>query len=360
MPEIWLPYGKDEVVINVKAENINHIVESSEKQIDEEELLSRLENVEYSDLVIHDGSRQSRQLIELLQKKWESSSKKPRLIEARSLIFDSAQEASEAEHLLVDGSMLKVPSFLLKGRPLVISSFSFNPIFGFFGPHLLLAAASGLVGEAMKRWDRKLSPGGDPDAGWFLMRFARSIPESKTVTFVRNSKGITEVRYGDIEATIAYMKDYLKTRGSAELQQSRLVVLGAGGDVNDSTFASSLLSVANNLNAIADDAEIIIVAECIEGLGSSYIRRIVDGAQLSRDASAWEEVILNELAKRGRIHLVSTLPKSIVERRLKMKPYSALRDAFESVQQAHGWRFKANIIADSSNFITLQPTQIKE
>src|SRR5579885_2098708 len=340
MPEIWLPYGKDEIVINIKAEYLGSVVESTEKQLDAEQLV--IDDVDYADVVIHDGSKQTK------------------IIEADPLDFNSNQASDASEHTLVDGSMVKVPSFLLKSKVLVISPCSFDPLFGFYGPHILLTSYAGLLREAVKRWDRKLNPGGDPDTGWFAMRLAKSIPDLKVMTFLKGPRGILEFRYGEVESAFSYMKDYLKSRRSVEVQQSRFIIIGAGGDSADRTLAGSLLSASNNIEVAAEDAEIILVAECSDGLGSAYLRGIVDGAQLSRDPSAWEETMLENISSRGNIHLVSTLPKAMVERRLKMKAYSSLREAFEAVQSSHGWRFKASVITDSSSFHALRPEKNKE
>src|SRR5579875_2262943 len=210
MPEIWLPYGKDEIVINIKAEYLGSVVESTEKQLDAEQLV--IDDVDYADVVIHDGS------------------------------------------------MVKVPSFLLKSKVLVISPCSFDPLFGFYGPHILLTSYAGLLREAVKRWDRKLNPGGDPDTGWFAMRLAKSIPDLKVMTFLKGPRGILEFRYGEVESAFSYMKDYLKSRRSVEVQQSRFIIIGAGGDSADRTLAGSLLSASNNIEVAAEDAEIILVA----------------------------------------------------------------------------------------------------
>jgi hypothetical protein len=358
MPEIWLPYGKDEIVINIKAEYLSSVVESTEKHLDAEELA--FDNVEYADVVLHDGSKQSKVILDLLNKKWESQGKQARMIEVDPLDFNSNQVSDASEHTLVDGSMVKIPSFLLKSKVLVISSFSFDPLFGFYGPHILLTSYGGLLREAVKRWDRKLNPGGDPDSGWFAMRFAKSIPDLRVIAFLKGPRGILEFRYGEVEAVLSKMKEYLKSKRSVEFQQTRFTIIGAGGDPADRTLAGSILSLSNNLEVATEDAEIILVAECSDGLGSPYLRSIVDGAQLSRDSSAWEETMLENISSRGKVHLVSTLPKAIVERRLKMKAYSSLREAFEAVQSSHGWRFKAGVITDSSSFHATKPNENKE
>jgi len=360
MPEIWLPYGRDEIVINIKAEYLSDVVESSEKTVDAEQLNLAIDDFDYADVVIHDGSKQSRMILDLLSKKWESKGKQARFIEAKPLDFDATQASEAIEHTLVDGSMVKVPSFLLRSKVLIISPFNFDPLFGFYGPHVLLASFAGLLNEAVKRWDRKLNPGGDPDTGWFARRLAKSISDLKVLAFLKGPRGVIEFKYGEVEAAFSYMKEYLKSKRSIEFQQSRFMVIGSGGDPIDRTLAGSLLSASNNIDGVSEDAEIILVAECGDGLGSSYLRRVVDGAQLNRDSSTWEETVLANINSRGKIHLVSTLPKAIVERRLKMKAYSSLREAFETVQSSHGWRFKANVITDSSNFHIIRTEQKKE
>jgi len=85
-------------------------------------------------VVLHDGSKQSKVILDLLNKKWESQGKQARMIEVDPLDFNSNQVSDASEHTLVDGSMVKIPSFLLKSKVLVISSFSFDPLFGILWP----------------------------------------------------------------------------------------------------------------------------------------------------------------------------------------------------------------------------------
>src|SRR5579875_1974408 len=99
------------ILINIKAEYLGSVVESTEKQLDAEQLV--IDDVDYADVVIHDGSKQSKIILDLLNKKWESQGKQARIIEADPLDFNSNQASDASEHTLVDGSMVKVPSFLL-------------------------------------------------------------------------------------------------------------------------------------------------------------------------------------------------------------------------------------------------------
>lgn len=347
MPEIWLPYGEAEVVINVKAENLNEVVESNEKPFTEEELAERLQNIELPDVVIHDEGRWSKKIVALLQKLWGAG--QANYLEVKQDITRIAAQSEQTELTLIDGSMVKVPRVITNRKVLSVSATYFDPIFGFSGAHTLLIHAAGLFGEAVKRWNKKPEPGGDPDSGWFATRFAGSLPDAKALSFVTNLRGIVNISYGKVEESVQSAREYLKQKRIKQVNQSRLTILGCGGIEHDRTLATSLLSVGNNIQALQEDSEVIIVAECSEGIGSQYLRNMIDGALFSRQGS-WEEILLASLSEKGNLHLVSTLPNTIVERRLKMKPYSSIREAFEAAQQAHAWRLKANIITDSSAF----------
>jgi uncharacterized membrane protein len=348
MPEIWLPYGSNEVVINIKAENLAETFDVRDKPLQEEEVLNTLRQVERPQAVVSDGTTISRGILERLNRLWGDSTGLLNVVELKGWQngeADSAPTDNLTDVGVVDGVLVRAPASLLNSEPLLIASCVYDPVFGFKGPDLLLTQLTSLEGEAMKRWDKRMSPGEDTDPGWFARKVSECFQGLKSITSVPTAGGLAMVSYGDVRASSEGARSYIKVARMREVRPSRLTIVGCGGSDYDSTLGDSLRVVGNHTAALQEDSEVIIAAECSDGLGSSRLRDIVDGAQGGRSGESVEELVLKEIQNKATVHLVSTLPKSIVEKRLKLKAHSSLREAFESIEARHSWRLKTNIIA---------------
>lgn len=348
MPEIWLPYGTNEVVINIKAENLAETADINDKPLQEDEVLNSLKQVERPQAVVTDGTSASRTILEKLSRVWGDSTGILNVVELKSWQNgeqDTNRPADKTSELgIVDGVLVRAPVSMLEAKPLLISACVFDPVFGFRGPEVLLTKMTSLEVEALKRWNGTMAPAGDTDPFWFASKVADLFAGLKALTMVPTAGGPAMLSYGEVKASSEGARGYLRTSGKRELRGSRLTVLGCGGSDYDSTLADALVMLGNHLDIIPDEAEVIIAAECSDGLGSRRFRNIADGVQGGRPGESVEERILKELSERATVHLVSTLPKSIVEKRFKLDAHSSLREAFEKVEARHSWRLKANII----------------
>jgi hypothetical protein len=357
MPEIWLPYGSAEVVINIRAENLGEVLRPVDKPMTDELINSELQKVEAPDVVLHDGNEGSAKIVEKLNTTWAGMGKVVELVKVGDEDFnlfrpDSGQNGEELT--LVDGSMVKVPASIVKSSVLAVAESRFDPVFGYTGAHVLILKAAGLMHEALKRWDRRLAPGSDADPGWFAMRVASGLPSLKVLSFVEADGGPAFITQGRVEDAFGSTKEYLNTMRRKECAPTRLMLLGCGGGGCDNTLSNSLFVAANHLEVMDENSELILVAECSGGLGSQYLRNMVDGLGPPRGTGGPDEIILRQLTDKGEVHLVSTLPRSIVERRLRMKAHSSLREAFESIQSRHAWRLKATVVPAGGMIMTVR------
>ncbi|MDG6928652.1 MAG: hypothetical protein JRN39_00520 [Nitrososphaerota archaeon] len=339
MPEIWLPYGDVEIVVNIKAEHLSEVVGVADKALPEEDVLSQLGLVERPGLVVTDGSPAARRVLERLAPQWGP-------VPIRTVGGGEEPAAGRVEFGPVDGQMFMVDSALVDGRLLVVSEAKFDPVYGFYGSAPLVVEALGLRREALKRWKGSVSPGADTDPLWFAMRAASQLRDMKALEAVSAPRGVAHLSYGDAASAKSASADYLNSKRRMRVEPSRFVIIGCGGE--DDTLSKALAVAANNLRAVAADAEVVVVAECGRGLGSAYLRGLADGTPAQKGSGGADEAALRELRRAGSLRLVSVLPKSIVEKRFGMSAHSSLGEALEAVERKHGWRVKATVLPEAS------------
>ena len=69
MPEIWLNYGHADVVLDIRAENLEQRIDSDEKVLDDSEITKKLEQIDLSkplELVVLHNSKSIQKIISSL------------------------------------------------------------------------------------------------------------------------------------------------------------------------------------------------------------------------------------------------------------------------------------------------------
>jgi lactate racemase len=149
---------------------------------------------------------------------------------------------------------------------------------------------------------------------------------------------------GDVTAAHRRGCELVAARGIVDIgSYADVVVVGAGGYPKDVNLYQAQKALDNAAQAVRQDGVIILVAECVEGMGNATFESWLTSApspasilkRISREfvlgghkAAAVASVLL-----RARVHLVSALPASLV-RRCGMIPFASL-DAALAVALVH-------------------------
>ena len=87
MPEIWLNYGKTEVVLDIKAENLEQKIDVEGKTLSDSEIESKLDALDISkplELVVLNTSKSVKKILSILFSKYEKNSlPKPSILTTR-------------------------------------------------------------------------------------------------------------------------------------------------------------------------------------------------------------------------------------------------------------------------------------
>ncbi|MGC8661764.1 MAG: hypothetical protein ACP5TZ_04595 [Nitrososphaeria archaeon] len=311
MPEVWIPYGEVEASLRLKHENYDGTVEP----LKIEEYSGEIKDALY---YITDGKKTS---LELLQKNFQS---------LKPLDFKKAGE------IIIDGVLVKIPENIEK--TVIVCSTRLDPLYGFVGPHSILASLLGLEGEVLNRKENSSSA-----VNGQSVSFAERILEETKPYAICHFGGVTQrVLMGPaVEVFKRIQSAFLEM--AVKQKKHRLVVASPGGYPYDDTLFDALFSAYNLLPFLDNDGEIILVAECQNGLGDEGLRRLTLGLSSNSLASQ----ILAKLKKQAHLTLVSSFPNALIGR-LGIIGFSSLSEAFEFIESRNSWKLKAWIVKESA------------
>jgi hypothetical protein len=142
---------------------------------------------------------------------------------------------------------------------------------------------------------------------------------------------------------------------SVEVAQARALVIGAGGAGYDDTLSGALRSVWNVIDGVRKSGEILIVAECSDGLGSKALEMLVSGrmGQGARRTEKYvegiEEVSYVEALKgQYDVMLMSGMPELYVRSKLGFGAAKGSGEALGKLLNKVGRTAKLNVVTRAS------------
>ena len=412
MPEIWLNYGASEVVLDIRAENLEQtissgaVLEGNERaagaagggltggkdsadasnhhrhHLEPEEIAGRLgEGLSISkpfDLVLMHDSQSVRQIVSSIFTLCERRSVQFPGILADRAILPSVKaglpEGSVAGEFnaqsISDGSSSGNSSGTADGRSnndtsrkrnmVFVAEAEFDGLFGYetvatrlirrFGADEMLAAYA-------KRDGGVPSPGRRTGSFEEAVRFADRF-EIGGIDIVADADGISDIFVGHPSATAANASASLESHSIMDVEHQKAMIVSTGKASSNATLADSLSSVWNCHAAVRKNGLCILVAECSRGLGSDALRMHIEGRlpperlqNPSIYVDGMEEILfLYEAQKRCQIALVSILPEMYTGL-LNIVSIPSMKRSVEYIQKTQGARQKASVVSDGSRLL---------
>ncbi len=382
--EIWLPYGRVEVSVDIRAENLAEVLESNLQKLDDRSLYEKLNSIEItgkSMIMLCDVTTATLKVLKsLMDLQMEKGRSKDIVITVQKNHLKRVKKALEekfeniiaiGEPLLdsgiADGFPVKVPKIFSEYRKVMISEVSFDPLFGFGGgPSSLIRAIDlKLVEEAFKRrLDDNPNPGSDTNAAWFASRVAEEIGEIYSIE-VLNTKGeVSNIFLSDIiDAHLEASKKLYESGKKVLHQPARAMVVSLSDPSKSLTLSSSLKSLWNAIGSLDEKGIAVLLAECSEGLGSEAFKlyvtnrlKLEEFIKHGKYVIGLEDLLyLKNALQSHNILLVSTLPNYYSETKLGLRTFKKVSDALDHVITNLGARVKLCVVVDASN--TLLMTQ---
>jgi hypothetical protein len=360
VPEIWLNYGITDVVLNIKAENLDQEIKIDAQTLDGTVISERLASLELAKpltlAVLNYTAAVSKILDAIFTKCAEQTLPRPKIFADKNIMnVIKARVPPESQVLAFEGMENVDPNLVFVGE------MEFDGLFGFdtaatkllrrFGKDQMLSAYE-------KRTSNLPNPGAQTQSLEVAKSFANSF-EISAIEIVANQKGIVDLAIGHPSNTLSIsdtLASFTKT-----IEKHRTLLISTGKDSSNDTLAKSLNSLWNCYSAIKDDGLALLLGECKGGIGSEAIRQYIEGRmsieRLQKPAKyvdGMEDLLhLTEVQKKLQIGIVSVLPE-FYTKKLNMKLFDGVKETLEYVLKHQGARQKISIVPDGAR-ILLRP-----
>jgi hypothetical protein len=358
MPEIWLSYGPTDVVLDVRAENLEKQIGSGGMNLTDSEIASKLESLDMSrptEFVIIEYSKTVQKVISiLLDICTKKSLAKPKFLVDKSSLNFIKNVFSDPT---ISISEFDVSQFS-NANLIFIGEMEFDGLFGYntMSTKLLRRFGKDNMLEAYEKREGNLPlPGYELQTMQVAKKFTDGF-EISAIEIVANQTGIIDIATGHPSSTFSLSKS-LSSSAIHELEKHRVTIVSTGKEPSNETLSRSLSSIWNCSGAIKEEGLVILLAECKNGLGSEAIQQYTEGRMSldrlkspSKYVDGMEDLLfLTEMRKKFGIGIVSILPYLYTKDKLEMIPFSGAKETMDYVLKTYGERQKIAIISDGSH-----------
>jgi len=360
MPEIWLNYGPTDVVVDVRAENLERQIVSGGANLSDSEIMSKLESIDMSrpiELVIMEHTKAVQKTISIfLDLCTKNALQKPKILvdksslnSVKNIFSDPTVSISEFDNSQLSNSNL-----------IFVGELEFDGLFGFnsISTKLLRRFGKDNMIEAYEKRDGNLPlPGQELKTMEIAKKFVDGF-EISCIEIVANQTGIVDMATGHPSSTLPLHKS-LNSVALNEVGTNRILIISSGKEVSNETLSRSLSSIWNCSNGVKEEGLAILLAECKNGLGSEAITQYVEGRMNldrlrnpAKYVDGMEDLLfLTEMKKKFQIGIISVLPQLYVKDKLGLISFSGSKQAMEYILKTFGERQKISIVSDGSRVL---------
>jgi len=357
MPEIWLNYGATNVVLDIRAENLDQQLDSKGNFLNDLEIGEKLDGLDISkpiELVVLNNSDSVKRTIKAIFEKFEQKSvQKPRILTDKKMV-------NLIKEYLPEGSSVAEFSDEISNSSLVfVGEMEFDGLFGFetiatrlikkFGKESMLSAYE-------KRKENLPVPGQETENIKIAQNFADGF-EITAIEIAANSKGIVDLSVGHPTSTMSISKSLLASAENT-VEKHRTLMISTGKDTSNDTLGRSLTTLWNCNKAIKDNGLGILLAECTNGIGSEAIQQYLEGRmsleRLKKPAkyvNGMEDLLfLTEIQKRFQVGMVSILPEFYLKK-LNIISFAGIKRAMDHILKIQGIKQKVAVVSDGAHIL---------
>ncbi len=358
MPEIWLNYGITDVVLDIRAENLEQKIDSEGKILEDSVINEKLNTLDLSkpmELVVLHNSKSVQKIISSLFTLCEQKSKPfPKILTDKKILnlvkagLPEGSSINEFDDVEISNSNL-----------VFMAEMEFDGLFGYetistrlikkFGQESMLSAYA-------KRQGNLPTPGQYPESLDEAKKFTNNF-EIQGIEIIANSKGIIDFTIGHPSETLSATK-IMESNSIKDIGQHKTMIISTGKDASNDNLGRSLSSLWNCSNAIKKDGLAILVAECKGGLGSDAIQQYIENRltleQLQNPTkyiSGMEDLLFfSEVQKNFQISLVSILPE-FYAKKLDMISLQGIKYSLDYILKTQGARQKVVVVTDGARLL---------
>ena len=358
MPEIWLNYGITDVVLDIRAENLEQKIDSEGEILEDSVINEKLNTLDLSkpmELVVLHNSKSIQKIISSLFTLCEQKSKPfPKILTDKKILnlvkagLPEGSSINEFDDVEISNSNL-----------VFMAEMEFDGLFGYETISTRLIKKFGLesmLSAYAKRQGNLPTPGQYPESLDEAKKFTNNF-EIQGIEIVANSKGIIDFSIGHPSETLSATK-IMESNSIKDIGQHKTMIISTGKDTSNDNLGKSLSSLWNCSNAIKKDGLAILVAECKGGLGSDAIQQYIEERltleQLQNPTtyiSGMEDLLfLSEIQKNFQIGLVSILPE-FYAKKLNMISLQGIKYSLDYILKTQGAKQKVAVITDGARLL---------
>lgn len=357
MPEIWLNYGVADVVLDIRAENLEQNIASDGKILEDQQISEKLSAIDTSkptEIVVLHNSKAIQKILSSLYTICEQKSRPFPKILADKRIINSVKSG------LPEGSSISEFSNDLSDSNLIfLAEMEFDGLFGFETIATRLLKKYGkenMLSAYAKRKGNLPSPCQATESLNEATKFVENF-EIQGIEVIANSKGIVDFSIGHPSSTISLSKNF-ESFAIKDIGKHKTMIISTGKDASNDTLGKSLTSLWNCSEAIKNDGLAILIAECKLGVGSDAIQQFIEGRLTlerlnnpTKYINGMEDLLfLSEIQKRFQIGLVSILPEFYVKK-LNMISLDGIKNSMDYILKTQGPRQKVVVVSDGARVL---------
>ena len=358
MPEIWLNYGITDVVLDIRAENLEQKIDSEGKILEDSAINEKLNTLDLSkpmELVVLHNSKSIQKIISSLFTLCEQKSKPfPKILADKKILNLVKAELPEGS------SINEFDDVGISNSNLVfMAEMEFDGLFGYETISTRLIKKFGLesmLSAYAKRQGNLPTPGQYPESLEEAKKFTNNF-EIQGIEIVANSEGIIDFSIDHPSKTLSTTK-IMESHSIKDIGQHKTMIISTGKDSSNDNLGKSFSSLWNCSNAIKKDGLAILVAECKGGLGSDAIQQYIEDRltleQLQNPTkyiSGMEDLLfLSEVQKNFQISLVSILPEFYVKK-LNMISLQGIKYSLDYILKTQGTKQKVAVVTDGARLL---------
>ncbi len=354
MPEIWLNYGSTDVVLDIKAENLEEKIDVGGKTLSDSEIESKLGSLDISkptEFVVLNTSESVRKTLSILFERYEQKSiPKPPILADRKIMNIVKNYLPEHNSISEFSNVEDSDSKLV-----FIGEMEFDGLFGYetistrllkkFGTELMLSDLP--------------SPGQDVENFQIAKKFSEKF-DILAIEIIANSNGMYDLSVGHPSSTSSISKSF-GTNGTKDIGKHKTMIISTGKESSNNTLSKSLSSLWNCSDAVKNDGFAILLAECKLGIGSDGIQSFIDGRmnidrlkKPSQYIDGMENLLyIAEIQKKFQLGLLSILPTHYTKK-LNMIPFDGIKQVMDYVLKNQGQNQKVEVISDGARTLLRQ------
>ena len=358
MPEIWLNYGKTDIVLDIRAENLDQQLDSQGKALNDSEFKEKLDSLDISkqiELVVLNSSESIQKTISAIFEKCEQKSAPiPRILADKTILNYVKSYLPEGSSISEFGN-----EELSNSNLVFIGEMEFDGLFGFETISTRLIKKFGNENMLSAYEQRKSdipAPGEVVDNIQIAKKFTDSF-EIIGIEIAANQNGIVDLSIGHPSSTMSISKSFVES-ATKQVEKHRTMMISTGKDTSNNNLSKSLTSLWNCSSAIKENGLAVLLSECKNGIGSEAIQQFIEGRMSldrlkkpSKYVNGMEDLLfLSEIQKRFQIGLVSVLPEYYLKK-LDIISFEGIKRAMDHILKIQGIKQKVAVVSDGARIL---------